>query len=280
VEYGEAWGIQKQLFNAISQNEIIDTLIILQHPPVYTFGRRTIGRQLLSNKTTMLHVNTKDNENPPSPPFIKGGKGGFSDANNLHGILFYDVDRGGGATYHGPGQIVVYPVLCLKTYTEDYHGYLRMLEEVMIRTLSEFMISGKRLKGLTGVWVDGEKIASIGVRIIRGFTMHGFSLNVNNDLRPFDYIVPCNIENVRITSMSKVLGKTLNLSEIEEALIKNFAIVFEIDLEYKIRQLIMFDPGRLLKNILLQLRLGKCLKLVLLKEETLQADHEYPSRTL
>jgi len=79
-------------------------------------------------------------------------------------------------------------------------------------------------------------------------------LNVNNDLRPFDYIVPCNIENVRITSMSKVLGKTLNLSEIEEALIKNFAIVFEIDLEYKIRQLIMFDPGRLLKNILLQLR--------------------------
>ena len=94
VEYGEAWGIQKQLFNAISQNEIIDTLIILQHPPVYTFGRRTIGRQLLSNKTTMLHVNTKDNENPPSPPFIKGGKGGFSGETNfvvpsLQPLMYY-----------------------------------------------------------------------------------------------------------------------------------------------------------------------------------------------
>ena len=234
VEYGEAWGIQKQLFNAISQNEIIDTLIILQHPPVYTFGRRTIGRQLLSNKTTMLHVNTKDNENPPSPPFIKGGKGGFSDANNLRGIPFYDVDRGGGATYHGPGQIVVYPIIGLKSYTQDYHVYLRMLEDVVIRTLSGFTITGERLNGFTGVWVDGEKIASIGVRIIRGFTMHGFSLNVNNDLRPFDYIVPCNIKDIRITSMSKVLGRTLNLSEIEEALIERFATVFDMVLEARL----------------------------------------------
>lgn len=204
VEYGEAWGIQKELFDDRSQNEIIDTLIILQHPSTYTFGRRTIS-----------------------------GQPGLEE-NDINGTPIFRIDRGGGGTYHGPGQVVVYPVICLKSYTQDYHVYLRMLEDVIIRTLSGFMITGERLMGFTGVWVNGDKIASIGVRIIRGITMHGFSLNVNNDLRPFDYIVPCNIEDVRITSMSKVLGRTLNLSKIEEALIEHFAMVFDMVLENRL----------------------------------------------
>ena len=213
VEYGEAWEIQRELFHARSQSQIIDTLLILQHPPTYTFGRRSQAGQLISSVETP--------KIPLNPPLLKGEKGG------LNAAIFH-VDRGGGATYHGPGQLVGYPIVELKSYTTDFHTYLRMLEDVMIRTLADFNIQSQRRSGYTGVWVNGEKIASIGVRIIRGFTMHGFALNVNNDLAPFDKIIPCNINDVKMTSISKISGTPLNIQEVEDSLIHNFASVFNV----------------------------------------------------
>ena len=198
VEYGKAWEFQRDLFRARSQDEIIDTFLILQHPPTYTFGRRS--------------------------------QAGLSIEDIEHADIYW-VDRGGGATYHGPGQIVGYPIIGLKDYTTDLHVYLRMLEEVMIGVLKDFQIESQRLKGYTGVWVGGEKIGSIGVRVIRGVTMHGFSLNVNNDLAPFDQIVPCNIRGVRMTSMSRILRTELILSEVEESLTNHFARVFDVKME-------------------------------------------------
>ena len=200
VEYGKTWEIQKDLFHARSLDRVVDTLLLLQHPLTYTFGRRTLSNLI-----------------PPESPWPAPA--------------IYQVDRGGGATCHGPGQIVGYPIIGLKDYTTDLHAYLRMLEEVMMGALKDFRIDSHRLKGYTGVWVEGEKIGSIGVRIIRGVTMHGFSLNVNNDLAPFDKIVPCNIRGVRMTSMSRILRTELIMSEVEEGVTDHFARVFDVIME-------------------------------------------------
>jgi len=226
VEYGKAWEMQRDLFRARSQNEIIDTFLILQHPPTYTFGRRSqAGRCILSEEKIPLNPPLLKGESSLTPPFRKGGVGGFDRAD------IYWVDRGGGATYHGPGQIVGYPIMGLKEYTADLHAYLRMLEEVMMGALKDFQIESQRLKGYTGVWVGGEKIGSIGVRVIRGVTMHGFSLNVNNDLAPFNKIVPCNIKGVRMTSMSRILRTEIIMPEVEEGVTDHFARVFDVKME-------------------------------------------------
>ncbi|MBI5756598.1 MAG: lipoyl(octanoyl) transferase LipB [Nitrospirae bacterium] len=201
VEYGRAWDLQKRLFLERSHDRITDTLILLQHPPTYTFGRRSLPEQPALQE-----------EYDPK-------------------IAFYRVDRGGGATYHGPGQVIAYPILELRTYTHDFYTYLRMLEDVIMDTLTDFNISSERVWGYTGVWADGKKIGSIGVRIVRGFTMHGLSLNVNNDLAPFSKIVPCNIHGVEITSMSKILSTTLSIPEVEISLSHNFGRVFNVDME-------------------------------------------------
>ncbi|HZX48708.1 MAG TPA: lipoyl(octanoyl) transferase LipB [Nitrospirota bacterium] len=192
--------MQKRLFHERFSNKIPDTLIILQHPPVYTFGRRTINDQLSFDEDTRSDISS------------------------------YRVDRGGGATYHGPGQVIAYPIFGLRSYTQDYYTYLRMLEDVTINTLRDFGISAERVKDYTGVWVDGKKIVSIGVRIIRGITMHGLSLNVNNDLTPFKKIIPCNIHGVEMTSMSEIASSTLSMQEVEMGLVTNFAKVFDLDI--------------------------------------------------
>lgn len=198
VEYGKAWNIQRDLFSERLSNKIDDTLIILQHPPTYTFGR--------SGKINQSGLNEI----------------GFN------GYDIYFTDRGGGATYHGYGQLVGYPIIGIKSYTSDFHEYLRMLEEVMIKTLTDFDIDSVRIKGLTGVWVNEKKIGCIGVRIIRNVTMHGFSLNVNNDLLPFERIVPCGIKGVKMTSMAEILGSELIFAYVEEVLIKKFSEVFNV----------------------------------------------------
>lgn len=205
VEYGKAWDIQRDLFFARSNNEIEDTLILLQHPPTYTFGRSSEIEQPL----------LKD-------PSYK------EDVNNAS---IYFVDRGGGAAYHGPGQIVCYPILCLKSYTADYHEYLRMLEDVIIKTLKDFHIDSQRIKDITGVWVDNKKIGCIGVRIIKGFTMHGFSLNVNNDLMPYEKIIPCNIKDVKMATIKEIIGRELDISAVEERIISNFSEAFNVMFE-------------------------------------------------
>ena len=200
VEYGRAWDLQKRLFDERVNNRMPDTLIVLQHPPTYTFGRRSNEYQPAFNK----HYNND--------------------------IALYRVDRGGGPTYHGPGQLVAYPILGLRSYTPDYYNYLRMLEDVTILTLGDYGIRAERVRNYTGVWVDGKKISSIGVRIIKGITMHGLSLNVNNDLSPFDWIIPCNMTGVVMTSMSEILNNTLSMQKVETDLVNNFAKVFDLDI--------------------------------------------------
>ncbi|MCC7202204.1 MAG: lipoyl(octanoyl) transferase LipB [Nitrospirae bacterium] len=199
VEYGRAWSLQKRLFDERLNNKMPDVLIIIEHPPTYTFGRRSIMKQRE-----------------------------FSE--DIREAASFDVDRGGGATYHGPGQLVAYPILGLRSYTQDYHNYLRMLEEVIILTLEDFGIMAERARNFTGVWVDGKKISSIGVRIIKGITMHGLSLNINNDLTPFNRIIPCNIHGVEITSMSEIAGTELSMLEVEENFVDNFSSVFEVEM--------------------------------------------------
>ncbi len=202
VEYGEAWEFQKALLEARSSGRIEDCLILLQHPPTFTFGRRYKETNLINN-------------------------GEYYTGN---GFAVYKTDRGGLATYHGPGQVVCYPIIKMDTYTKDYYNYLRMLEEVMIRTLSDFGIAAERSEGYTGVWVNRAKIGFIGVRIAVGYTMHGFSLNVNNDLSPFSYITPCGIHGVRVTSVQELLREDVNIREVYSKLANYYAIIFQVNM--------------------------------------------------
>ena len=200
VEYGKAWQLQKRLFTARMSGRIEDILITLQHPPTYTLGRRDKDvNHFLIDKNQLRN----------------------------RGFSIYRVDRGGAATYHGPGQIVCYPIIWMKTFTEDYYFYLRMLEEVMIKTIRFYKIKARRIEGLTGVWVGEKKVGFAGVRIVGGTTMHGFSLNVNNDLSPFNMIVPCGIKNIAITSLSKLLKTNIDIKETTDLIVRNFNYVFK-----------------------------------------------------
>lgn len=209
VEYGKAWDIQRELFFARSNNEIEDTLVLLQHPPTYTFGR------------------SSERPSEIAQPLLKESP----QKGDVNSASIYFVDRGGGAAYHGPGQILGYPILYLKSYTPDFHTYLRMLEDVIIKTLKDFQIESQRINGYTGVWVDNKKIGCIGVRIIKGFTMHGFSINVNNDLSPYEKIIPCNIKDVKMMSIQEIIERVPDISTVEERIIRNFSEVFHVMFE-------------------------------------------------
>lgn len=202
VEYGDAWELQKTLFETRISDKIEDCLILLQHPPTFTFGRRYKEDNLISNR----------------------------DYYERNGFAVYKTDRGGLATYHGPGQVVGYPIIRMPTYTNDYYQYLRMLEEVMIRTLSGCNITAERKEGYTGVWVNGAKIGFVGVRIACGYTIHGFSLNVNNDVSPFQFITPCGIQGVRVTSLQKLLKKNISIKEICRELADHYSDIFQVQL--------------------------------------------------
>ena len=202
VEYVEAWELQKALLEARISGKMEDCIILLQHPPTFTFGRRYKEGNLIANKEYYETL----------------------------GFAVYKTDRGGLATYHGPGQIVGYPIIKISTYTKDYYQYLRMLEEVMIRTLFDFGIVAVRNEGYTGVWVDNAKIGFIGVRMSFGYAMHGFSLNVNNDIFPFSYITPCGIQGVKITSVQELLNTSVNMQEVYAKLTNHFSDVFQIQM--------------------------------------------------
>lgn len=200
IEYGAAWEFQKALLAARMVNTVEDCLVMLQHPPTFTFGRRYKESNLISNKD-----------------FYKD-----------KGFAVYKTDRGGLATYHGPGQLVGYPILKMNSYTKDYYYYLRMLEEVMIRTLLDFEIKAVRNEGYTGVWVGKAKIGFIGVRIAVGYTMHGFSLNVNNDVSPFSSIIPCGLQDIEVTSIKKLLNPNITINEVQRTLVNHFEDVFQV----------------------------------------------------
>ncbi|MEW6143792.1 MAG: lipoyl(octanoyl) transferase LipB [Thermodesulfobacteriota bacterium] len=202
VPYGKALDLQLKLLEMRKNEEIGDTLLLLEHPPTFTIGRRGNMGNLLAAKSHLEKA----------------------------GIHFEVISRGGDITYHGPGQLVGYPIMDLNGMGRDIHKYLRNLEETIIVSLGNFGIRGRRIEGVTGVWTKWHKIASIGVGVRRWVTYHGFALNVNTDLSYFDMIVPCGIENVQMTSIQRWLGKKeyIDMPDVEDSIIKAFSQVFNI----------------------------------------------------
>ena len=221
VEYGAAWELQRRVAAARKADAIPDVLLLCEHPHVITLGRS--GK--ISNLRASDHVLRQ------------------------MGVSFFETNRGGDITYHGPGQLVGYPILNLAEIRRDVAWYVRSLEEAMIRATAEFGIASKRVAGRTGVWVDvaggpagaepkgfkeveeatdEEKLAAIGVHLSRWVTSHGFAYNVSTDLRYFDLIVPCGIAGKRATSLERALGKNVDSGELTQKLISNFGQVFEL----------------------------------------------------
>lgn len=197
VEYREGLKLQK-LYEEKSLNSKTDFLLILEHYPVITIGR--------SGKKSNVLINEKELKDK--------------------GILVYHTDRGGDATYHGPGQLVGYPIFNLGFYKKDVKWYVQSLEEILIRTLNEYEIKAEMIPKLIGVWVNSKKIASIGVRIQKWITSHGFALNVNNNLTPFSYMIPCGIKDVEITSMKEILNREVDMGNLKEIIVEKFKEIF------------------------------------------------------
>jgi lipoyl(octanoyl) transferase len=219
VPYEDARELQRLVQEARQAGRVPDVLLLLQHPPVYTKGRRT-----------------KDGELPMGEDWYR-----------MQGIEVAETDRGGGVTYHGPGQLVGYPIVSLKAYGDDVRDYVARMERVMIESLGDFAVGAGVIEELTGVWageglppvganaddvrpqvVSGElrKIGSIGVHVSRGVTTHGFAVNVNNDLQPFEWIVPCGIDGCRMTSLCRELGAEQEMDAVMDAVTGRFASTY------------------------------------------------------
>jgi len=199
MPYLQAWNWQQTLVRERRQNSLLpDVLLLLEHPPVYTLGQ---GASLEFLKFNL--------EAAPWP--------------------VHRVERGGEATYHGPGQLVGYPILNLHFYQMDLHWYLRQLEAVLIQVLAAYGLAGERIPGLTGVWVDGCKVAAIGIKASRWITMHGFALNICPDLEAFERIVPCGIRDRPVGSLAQFIPG-LDPQEVQQTLIQAFAQVFQVHL--------------------------------------------------
>lgn len=220
TDYKEAWDRQEELFadtvqiktenrTTDSHLQTTDYLIFCEHPHVYTLGKIGKAENLLLDEEGLTKAEA----------------------------AYYKINRGGDITYHGPGQIVGYPILDLDHFFTDIHKYLRYLEEAIILTLDEYSIRSGRVEGLTGVWIDGDipekarKICALGVRCSRWVTMHGFAFNVNTDLNYFKNIIPCGIDDKAVTSMQAELGKEVNISEVKNTLKNKIAGLFEMELE-------------------------------------------------
>jgi lipoyl(octanoyl) transferase len=211
VPYQEAWDWQNALADARGRGEIPDHLLLLHHPHTYTLGTSGHDENLLLTPDELVQ----------------------------RGIDVFHVDRGGDITYHGPGQLVGYPIIQLPrasdTLRADVIGYVRKLEQVIIRTLADYGVVGKAIAGLTGVWVDtptGEaKVCAIGVRInVRAVTKHGFALNLNTDLSYFDGIIPCGIRDKSVTSLAQLLGAAVDETQVTQRLIQHFGDVFGLEM--------------------------------------------------
>lgn len=217
IDYQQAWDYQEKLFAQVIQKKVANRqlppaaaeitpnyLLFCQHPHVYTLGKSGSEEHLLLNSTELKEK----------------------------AATFYKINRGGDITYHGPGQVVGYPILDLDNFFTDIHKYLRYLEEAVILTLAEYGLDAGRIAGLTGVWLDYEKqenprkICALGVKCSRWVTMHGFALNVNTNLDYFNYIVPCGIPDKAVTSLQQELGRPVFLAEVEEKLLKYLAQLF------------------------------------------------------
>lgn len=219
IDYQEAWDYQEKLFkanidlkiarrNGETDEETTNHLLVCEHPHVYTLGKSGDPRHLLLTEELLESVNAK----------------------------YYKINRGGDITYHGPGQLVVYPILDLDTYFfSDIHKYMRYLEETVIQVLKEYGVDGGRVEGMTGVWLGSpeenneRKICAMGVKSSRWVTMHGVGFNVNTDLTYFNHIVPCGIEDKSVTSLERELGHPVDMDEVKEKFMNHFATIFNAE---------------------------------------------------
>jgi len=210
IEYQDALDLQRDLVEQRKRGEIGDQLLLLEHPDVITLGVRT--------RSDRSHIVASE------------------ESLAAEGIAVFETGRGGDVTYHGPGQLVGYPIIDLKPDRCDVHRYVRDLEDVLIGAVAEFGITAGRVKGLTGIWVGAggseTKLAAIGVRISRWVTSHGFALNVNTDLSRFGLIVPCGIADKGVTSMSHLLGHAVSMDEVADVVARQVARVFAVELTY------------------------------------------------
>ncbi|MCF6168225.1 lipoyl(octanoyl) transferase LipB [Lutibacter sp.] len=220
-DYKETWDYQESLFQSTIQLKIENRknntnhktpnyFLFVEHPHVYTLGKSGDINNLLLTETQLAEK----------------------------GVSFYKSNRGGDITYHGPGQIIGYPILDLDNFFTDIHKYLRFLEEVIIKTLAEYGLKGERSKGETGVWLGvgtpfARKICAMGVRTSRWVTMHGFALNVTTDLGYFDHIIPCGIKGKAVTSLEVELNKKIPFEEIKTKILKHFSNLFEAEFKYE-----------------------------------------------
>ncbi|MBP1654758.1 MAG: lipB [Bacteroidetes bacterium] len=202
--YRDCWDLQRRLALARAGHSVPDVLLLTEHEHVYTIGRSGDDRHLLATDEELSRA----------------------------GVAVVHTDRGGDITYHGPGQLVGYPILDLTLHGSDLHLYLRMLEEAVIRTLGEFGVSAGRHPSYTGVWVGGEKVCAIGVRTSRWITTHGFALNVDADLTRFDRIIPCGIFDRGVTSMRALLGRDVTIGEVEPVVARNMGAVFSSEIRW------------------------------------------------
>jgi lipoyl(octanoyl) transferase len=221
IDYKQAWDLQEELLKTAVDCKISNRknetavmpqqhLLFCEHPHVYTLGKSGDFENLLLDEAHLQQIDAQ----------------------------FYKINRGGDITYHGPGQLVMYPILDLEQFFTDIHQYLRYLEEAVIRTLAEFQITAARYEGLTGVWIDADtprarKICAMGVKCSRWITMHGIALNVSPDLGYFGNIVPCGIQDKAVTSMAKELGREVSITEVQKVLLREMSAVFNFSIQEK-----------------------------------------------
>ena len=215
IDYKKAWDYQEKLFKAnidlkilqrkkLTEEKTTNYLLFCEHPHVYTLGKSGDANHLLLNDRRLKEVKA----------------------------TYYKINRGGDITYHGPGQLVAYPILDLELFFTDIHKYMRFLEEAVILTLKEYNVVAERVEGLTGVWIDGNtpnarKICAMGVKSSRWVTMHGIGFNINSDLSYFNHIVPCGIEDKTVTSLQKELNRPINIEEVKHKLKHHLAALFK-----------------------------------------------------
>lgn len=204
LDYAEALRLQKKLQSQRVRGEIGDIVLLLEHPPVLTMGRSAKAQHVLAPRELL----------------------------EARGIQVHEVGRGGDVTYHGPGQLVAYPIIDLKPDRKDVRKYVSSLEETMIRTCADFGLAARRVEGLNGAWIGRHKVGAVGVRISRWVTMHGLALNANTNLRHFELIVPCGIQDKAVTSLSVELGRPVSVADVIAPLAAHFAALYDAEIEW------------------------------------------------
>lgn len=201
LPYGQALDVQRDFVAKRITGEICDSLLLVEHNPVLTLGRSADSNNILAARDALAQI----------------------------GIEVFEIERGGDVTYHGPGQQVGYPIINIREFGINLHEYLRMIEETIIRSLEPFGLTGHRLEGLTGVFVDDSKIAAIGIAVKKWVTFHGFAYNINPNMTHFELIVPCGIRDHTVCSLSSLLGRPTTLEEVRQPLLNAFGEVFSVE---------------------------------------------------